>query len=420
MKTRVQPGRVELSEERLEEFFDFTLPLLDERQRRLMAGALVNVLGRGGLAAVTRASKLSRHTVMDGARQADEGAGPWERVRAQGGGRPRLVDLDPGLSVDLEALVEPESRGDPMGPLRWTLKSTRQLADALVAMGHQVSYRSVGTLLGSMGYSLQATAKTLEGAQHPDRGAQFTRINETAQVFLAAGEPVISVDCKKKELVGSSPGYKNAGREWRRAGKPRTAGVHDFPVKGVAKAIPYGVYDVGANAGWVSVGSDHDTAAFAVNAIRTWWNQMGTVRYPKAKRLMVSADAGGSNGYRHRLWKVELAKFAAETGLTISVCHFPPGTSKWNKIEHRLFSFITINWRGQPLTDYRTVVELIGATTTRTGLTVQAVWDDGVYDKGIKVTDQELAAVPMRPHDWHGEWNYDIGRNRPRPTQKTK
>ena len=400
---------MELSEERLEEFLDFMLPLLDERQRRLLTGALANVLGYGGPTVVARAAKMSRNTVLDGARQADEGVGPSERVREEGGGRPKLIDVDPDLLLDLDDLVEPDSRGDPMSPLRWTLKSTRTLADALRQMGHKVSYRTVGPLLHSMGYSLQATAKTVEGAQHPDRNDQFVYISETAKEFLASGEPVVSVDCKKKELVGKSPGYKNAGREWRPSGEPRTAGVHDFPDKNVKKAIPYGVYDVGADAGWVSVGSDHDTAAFAVNAVRTWWEKMGRSRYPKAKRLMLTADAGGSNGYRNRLWKVELAKLAAETGLSITVCHFPPGTSKWNKIEHRLFSFITINWKGRQLTDYRTVVELIGATTTSTGLTVQAVWDDGLYEKGIKITDNELKALPLRPHDWHGEWNYNIG-----------
>jgi len=409
---------VEISEERLEEFFSFMSPLLDERQRRLMAGALANIFGRGGPTVVARASGMSRNTVIDGARQAHEGAGPSERMREEGGGRPKLIDVDPDLLIDLDDLVEPDSRGDPMSPLRWTLKSTRQLADALVEMGHQISYRTVGNLLHSMDYSLQATSKTVEGAQHPDRNAQFEYINATAQEFLASREPVISVDCKKKELVGKDPGYKNAGREWRPASTPRTAGVHDFPDKEVPKAIPYGVYDIGADDGWVSVGSDHDTAAFAVGAIRRWWNEMGVIRYPKAKRLLVTADAGGSNGYRSRLFKVELAKFAQETGLEITVCHFPPGTSKWNKIEHRLFSFITMNWRGRELTDYRTVVELIGATTSRTGLTVQAEWDDSVYPLGTKISDKQLAALPLRAHDWHREWNYTFGDVRRRSSTK--
>ena len=323
---------MEITEERLEEFFSFMAPLLDERQRRLMAGALANILGRGGPTVVARAVGMSRNTVIDGARQADEGAGPSDRIRQEGGGRPKLIDVDPNLLIDLDDLVEPDSRGDPMSPLRWTLKSTRQLADALVEMGHQISYRSVGPLLHAMGYSLQATAKTVEGARHPDRNAQFEHINAEAKRFLAAREPVISIDCKMKELVGSDPGYKNAGRQWRPSGTPRTAGVHDFPDPDVPKAIPYGVYDIGADDGWVSVGSDHDTASFAVNAIRRWWNEMGAPRYPGAKRLMITADAGGSNGYRSRLFKVELAKLAAELDMEITICHFPPGTSKWNKI----------------------------------------------------------------------------------------
>jgi len=409
---------MEMSEERLEEFFSFMTPLLDERQRRLMAGALANIFGRGGLTVVAKASGMSRNTVMDGSRQAHEGASPSKRVREEGGGRPRLSEIDPELVSVLSDLVESDSRGDPMSPLRWTLKSTRQLAGALVEMGHQISYRSVGNLLHTMGYSLQATAKTVEGIQHPDRGDQFIFINEKAKSFIAAHQPVISIDCKKKELVGKDPGYKNAGQEWRKGGDPRTAGVHDFPIKGVPKAIPYGVYDIGADDGWVSVGSDHDTAAFAVNAIRRWWNEMGKTRYPKAKRLLVTADAGGSNGYRSRLFKIELARLSAETGLTITVCHFPPGTSKWNKIEHRLFSFITMNWRGQQLTDYRTIVELIGATTSRTGLTVRAEWDETNYPLGTKISDEELAAVPMRPDEFHGEWNYVIGAIPRRSTSK--
>jgi transposase len=409
---------VEITEERLEEFFSFMAPLLDERQRRLMAGALANLLGRGGPTVVARASGMSRNTVIDGARQADEGAGPTDRIRQEGGGRPKLIDVDPNLLVDLDDLVEPDSRGDPMSPLRWTLMSTRQLADALVEMGHQISYRSVGPLLHAMGYSLQATAKTVEGAQHPDRNAQFEHINAEAKSLLAAGEPVISIDCKKKELVGSDPGYKNAGRQWGPSGTPRTAGVHDFPDPDVPKAIPYGVYHIGADDGWVSVGSDHDTASFAVNAIRRWWNEMGAPRYPGAKRLMITADAGGSNGYRSRLFKVELAELAAELDMEITICHFPPGTSKWNKIEHRLFSFTTTNWLGRQLTDYLTVVELIGATTTKTGLTVRAEWDDEVYPIGTKITDKDLDALPIRPNSWHGEWNYAIGARSAHSTNK--
>ncbi|MCA1672384.1 MAG: ISAzo13 family transposase [Actinobacteria bacterium] len=390
-------------------------PVLDERQRRLLAGATARMLGRGGTTLVARVSGMSRNTVTDGAKEIDAGVEPSDRVRREGGGPPRLIDLDPDLLTDLDDLVEPDARGDPMSPLRWTLKSTRSLTAALVAMGHKVSHMTVHDLLGKMGYSLQATAKTVEGAQHPDRNAQFEHINATAKAFQGAGQPVISVDCKKKELVGEVPGYKNAGREWQPKGKPERAGVHDFPDPDMPKAIPYGVFDIGANEGWMSVGDDHDTATFAVNAIRRWWQTMGVQRYPKAKRLMVTADAGGSNGYRNRLWKVELAKLAAEIGLDISVCHYPPGTSKWNKIEHRLFSFVTNNWRGRTLTSYRTIVELIGATTTETGLKVRAEWDQGYYPTGTQITDAELAALPLKPDKWHGEWNYTLKKPKAAP-----
>jgi len=397
---------VELSEEGLEGFFSFMAPVLDERQRRLMAGAMARALGRGGQAAVVRTSKMSSRTVFDGTKEAASNAGPSDRVRRKGGGRPRLIDVDPDVLLNLDDLVEPESRGDPMSALRWTLKSTRQLADSLRAMGHQISSWTVGQLLHEMGYSLQATSKTVEGAQHPDCDAQFHHINDEAKRRLAANEPVISVDTKKKELVVGTKA--NNGREWQPAGSPERVDVHDFPDPEVPKAAPYGVYDIGANEGWMEVGSDHDTAQFAVNAIKRWWQTMGIERYPRATRLMVTADAGGSNGYRNKLWKVELAKLAAETGLAITVCHYPPGTSKWNKVEHRLFSFISINWRGRPLTSYRTIVELAAATTTRTGLKVQAEWDDGVYQKGIKITDKALAALPITRSEWHGEWNYTV------------
>ena len=293
-----------------------------------------------------------------------------------------------------------------MSPLRWTLKSTRQLARALQAMGHQISYWTVGFLLKEMGYSLQATAKVAEGAQHPDRDAQFTYINRLSGERLAAGEPVVSVDCKKKELVNGTKA--NTGREWQPKGRPERVDVHDFPDAEIPKAIPYGVYDVGADEGWMSVGDDHDTAAFAVNAIGRWWQAMGTERYPQATTLLVTADAGGSNSYRNRLWKAELAKLATATGLAITVCHYPPGTSKWNKVEHRLFSFITRNWRGRPLTSYRVIVELATATTTETGLRVLAEWDQGYYPTGTKITDTELTALPLTSHDWHPDWNYDL------------
>jgi len=397
---------VELSEEGLEGFFSFMAPLLDERQRRLMSGSMARALGRGGQAAVVRTSKMSSRTVFDGTKEVASNAGPSDRVRRKGGGRPRLIDVDPDVLLNLDDLVEPESRGDPMSALRWTLKSTRQLADSLRAMGHQISSWTVGQLLHEMGYSLQATSKTVEGAQHPDRDAQFHHINDEAKRRLAANEPVISVDTKKKELVVGTKA--NNGREWQPAGSPERVDVHDFPESEVPKAVPYGVYDIGANEGWMEVGSDHDTAQFAVSAIKRWWQTMGIERYPRATRLMVTADAGGSNGYRNKLWKVELAKLASETGLAITVCHYPPGTSKWNKVEHRLFSFISINWRGRPLTSYRTIVELAAATTTRTGLKVQAEWDDGVYQKGIKITDKALAALPITRSEWHGEWNYTV------------
>ena len=397
---------MELSEEGLEGFFSFMAPLLDERQRRLMSGSMARALGRGGQAAVVRTSKMSSRTVFDGTKEVASNAGPSDRVRRKGGGRPKLIDVDPDVLLNLDDLVEPESRGDPMSALRWTLKSTRQLADSLRAMGHQISSWTVGQLLHEMGYSLQATSKTVEGAQHPDRDAQFHHINDEAKRRLAANEPVISVDTKKKELVVGTKG--NNGREWQPAGSPERVDVHDFPDPEVPKAAPYGVYDIGANEGWMEVGSDHDTAQFAVSAIKRWWQTMGIERYPRATRLMVTADAGGSNGYRNKLWKVELAKLAAETGLAITVCHYPPGTSKWNKVEHRLFSFISINWRGRPLTSYRTIVELAATTTTRTGLKVQAEWDGGVYQKGIKITDKALAALPITRSEWHGEWNYTL------------
>jgi transposase len=407
---------MEVSEEGLGSFFGFLLPHLDERQRRLLAGATARLVGRGGIKVVAQTAGMSRNTVIDGTKAFDSGEAPTGRVRAEGGGRPRAEELDPTLLGDLEGLVEPGSRGDPMSPLRWTLKSTRQLARALQAMGHVVSHSLVGILLHELGYSLQATAKVSEGNQHPDRGGQFDHINTLATARLAAGEPVISVDCKKKELVNGRKA--NAGREWHRSGDPERVDVHDFPDKDIPKAIPYGVFDVGANEGWMSVGDDHDTAAFAVNAIRRWWQTMGASRYPKASTLMVTADAGGSNSYRNRLWKVELAAFAVETGLTITVCHYPPGTSKWNKIEHRMFSFITTNWRGKPLTSYQVIVDLVASTTTAKGLRIAAEWEQGDYPKGAAVTDAELAAVPLTGHEWHPEWNYDLAPTRNPPQHK--
>jgi hypothetical protein len=317
---------VDVDEVALAGFFEFMFEHLDEKQRRLLAGGMARLFGRGGPTVVAAASGMSRNTVIAGAKAFDAGEEPSARVRAEGGGARLLEELDPTLIEDLEDLVEPDARGDPMSPLRWTLKSTRTLATALQDMGHRISHNTVYLMLRHLGYSMQATVKTVEGAQHPDRDAQFRHINEQAMAFLAAGQPVISVDCKKKELVGEYPGYKNGGRQWRPRGDPERAGTHDFPNKSMPKAIPYGIYDVGADEGWVSVGNDHDTATFAVNAIRSWHQGMGLARYPNATRLLVTADSGGSNGYRNRLWKVELAKLAAETGLEITVCHYPPGT----------------------------------------------------------------------------------------------
>lgn len=393
-------------EQLLGAIYELVSPRLDERQRRLLAAAAARTLGRGGITMVARATGMSRQTVYDGLADLDDATGlAAGRARRAGGGRKRLTERDPGLVAALEALVDPVTRGDPESPLRWTCKSTAQLARALTAQGHPVSDDTVGRLLKQQDYTLQGTRKTVEGAQHPDRDAQFGYLNEQARAHLAAGQPVVSVDTKKKELVGD---YANPGQEWQPQGAPVEVKVHDFPDKQLGKAIPYGVYDLGANIGWVGVGTDHDTARFAVATLGRWWEQAGRALYPDAERLLVTADAGGSNGYRVRAWKTELARFAAATGLAVTVCHFPPGTSKWNRIEHRLFSAISVNWRGRPLVSHEVIVELIGATTTRTGLRVHAELDRGVYPLGVKVSDAELAAVPLTRHDWHGEWNYSI------------
>jgi len=386
-------------------------PTLSERQRRALLGAEARELGWGGVAAVAKVAGVARSTVSLGVAELDRPvvveAG---RSRRRGGGRKSSVVADPQLAAALDALVDPTTRGDPMSALRWTAKSTLTLAETLTAAGHPVSDQTVSVLLRAAGYSLQANAKVREGKQHPDRDAQFRHIHDTSRRFLRAKDPVVSVDTKKKELVGADPGYKNGGREWQPAKTPVPVGVHDFPDKSVPKAIPYGVYDVGANTGWVSVGADGDTATFAVETLRRWWVKVGRPRYPKAKRLLINADAGGSNGYRVRLWKWELAQLANETGLAITVCHFPPGTSKWNRIEHRLFAHISMNWRGRPLTSHEVVVELIGATTNRGGLTVHAEADTNTYPRGSKVTDAQMAAVGKvtKPHVFHGEWNYTI------------
>ena len=379
---------------------------LDERRRRLWAAAEARSHGRGGLAAVVRATGMAENTIRAGLRELEAGhALEPGRVRRRGGGRKPLWEIDPTLVADLERLVDPDSRGDPEQPLRWTAKSVRKLAEALRGAGHQVSHETVARLLRSLGYSLQANAKTREGADHPDRDEQFHHINRTAAEAIESGQPVISVDTKKKELVGD---FKAVGAELRPQGSPIPVRVHDFKDKQLGKAIPYGVYDLAEDSGWVSVGIDHDTAAFAVESIRSWWEQLGRERYPDATMLTITADCGGSNGNRTRLWKTELQRLCDETGLQVAVCHFPPGTSKWNQIEHRLFSFITQNWRGKPLLSREVIVNLIGATTTRTGLEVYARLDEREYPKGVAVSDAELAAVNLEGAQFHPEWNYTI------------
>lgn len=390
--------------------FEAIFPHLDERQRRLLMGAEARVLGHGGVRAVARAAGVRAATVSLGVDELESGAGPLGRVRRPGGGRKKASDVDPGLRPALLALVEPQERGDPMSPLRWTTKSTRKLATVLTRQGHKVSADTVGDLLRAEGFSLQGNAKTLEGRRHPDRDAQFRYINEQVKQYQAAGDPVVSVDTKKKELVGE---FKNAGREWRPAGEPVAVSTHDFPDAELGKAIPYGVYDLAANSGWVNVGTDHDTAAFAVESIRRWWNGAGRGAYPGARRLLITADAGGSNSYRTRAWKAELAVLAAETGLAITVCHFPPGTSKWNRIEHRLFCHITMNWRGRPLASHEVLVQTITATTTATGLAVHAELDTGQYATGLTISDAQMADLPITRHDWHGDWNYTLLPKRP-------
>lgn len=400
---------MEIDEAVLAAKFEAVLPHLDERQRRLVLAAEARSLGHGGIALVARASGVSRVTITNGVGELEAGVDPMPgRARRAGSGRKKLTETDSGLIEALDTLVKPETRGDPMSRLRWTTKSTRNLAAELSAAGHPVSHDSVGRLLADeLHYSLQANAKTVEGRQHPDRDGQFRYINERVGACLADGVPVVSVDAKKKELIGR---FANKGRSWRPAGDPHRVDVHDFPGPD-GKAVPYGIYDVAADAGWVTVGSDGDTAQFAVATLRRWWEQVGRAAYPHADRLLVTADAGGSNGYRLRLWKKELAAFAAATGVTVTVCHMPPGTSKWNRIEHRLFSHISMNWAGQPLTSYEVAVNLIAGTKTRTGLTVRAEHDPGSYPRGIKVTDKEMRQLMnehVRPHQWHGEWNYDI------------
>lgn len=382
---------------------------MDERMRRQWAAAEARELGWGGISVVSRATGISRPTITAGMRElempAAERAQAAERVRRPGGGRPSLADVDPELLAALEGLIEPVTRGDPESPLRWTCKSTRRLADELTRQKHPVGPRTVARLLVQQGYSLQANRKTREGGQHPDRNAQFEYINTCVQKFLRRGRPAISVDTKKKELVGN---FKNAGREWRPQGTPEEVRVHDFQDKELGKAIPYGVYDMVHNQGWVNVGIDHDTAQFAAHSIRRWWTRMGHRRFPKAKELLITADGGGSNSHRSRLWKVSLQELADSLGLKLHVCHFPPGTSKWNKVEHRLFSFITQNWRGKPLVSLQTIVNLIASTTTRKGLVVKAEIDTHEYQTKLKVTDEKLAQVRITRNAFHGDWNYTI------------
>ena len=389
---------------------DSLFPHLTERQRRLAAAVDARALGYGGVSRVARSTGMSRVTIHQGLAELDRGGFPPGRSRRPGGGRKKVQEQDPAILRDLEVLVAPSTRGDPMSPLRWTCKSTRQLARTLAAQGHAVSHSTVAELLRFLGYSLQANSKALEeGSSHPDRDDPFGYINRCVRRFMRLGRPVISVDTKKKELIGL---YHNRGREFQPRGRPEKVLVHDFIDPGVGKAIPYGVYDMARNVGWVNVGCDHDTATFAVASIRRWWRAMGQRVYPTADRLLICADSGGSNGYRTRLWKVELQRFADDAGLEVTVCHLPPGTSKWNKIEHRLFSHISMNWRGKPLVSHEVVVNLIAATTTAKGLKVKARLDPRLYPTKVEVSKEAMRQVNLQPHRFHGEWNYTIGRSR--------
>jgi len=390
--------------------------VLNERDRRIYAASEAKAAGRGGIATVSRATGVARSTIGRGLKDlASAERLPAGRVRRVGGGRKALTETDPTLLSDLEALVDPDSRGDPMSSLRWTCKSLRALASQLGEFGHKISHTVVGELLKAKGFSLHANRKTREGSDHPDRDAQFAVISQATKEALAERRPVISVDTKKKELVGD---FKNAGREWRPKGDFEAVRVHDFLIKELGRAVPYGVYDLAANEGWVSVGVGNDTAAFAVQTIRRWWSEVSLVKYPDAKRLVITADGGGSNGSRVRLWKLELQRLADELGVDIEVHHFPPGTSKWNKIEHRLFSFITMNWRARPLVSFQVIVDLIASTTTETGLKVLCELDRSVYPKGVVVTDEQMASLNMTRANFHGEWNYTI-KPRSKPNEAT-
>ena len=395
-----------VDERLIETKYKMLLTSFTERTRRLWAATEARTAGRGGFAAVVRATGISPTTLAKAGRELGERDPlPPERVRRSGGGRKRTESLDPEVLPTLERLVEPTTRGDPESPLRWTCKSTRNLAEELRGQGHSLSHVTVARLLAEADYSLQGNRKTMEGTSHPDRNAQFEYINARSAQQLKRGQPVISVDTKKKELVGA---FKNAGREWRPQGEPEAVRVHDFIDPEQGKAIPYGVYEVQRNVGWVSVGVTHDTSAFAVETIRKWWRHMGKKAYPRATSLLITADSGGSNGARVRLWKFELQRLANKTGLAIHVCHFPPGTSKWNKIEHRLFSFITQNWRGKPLRTRAAIVNMIASTRTRTGLKVRCVLDTHHYPKAVKVSDAQMQQLRLSPHDFHGDWNYTI------------
>jgi transposase len=396
----------------IQDRFRSLAPFLDERMRRLVAASESKAIGYGGVSLVAKATGVSRRAITEGMKELKKSTSQkiqvgQARIRRRGAGRKRTVDKDSSLLEDLDRLVDPVTRGDPESPLRWTCKSVRRLAEELQHEGHVVSYQTVSELLHALGYSLQANQKTVEGNQHADRDEQFEYINRKARRYLKQGEPVISVDTKKKELVGD---FKNAGREWELQGQPEAVRVHDFEIRepDKGKVAPYGVYDLGRNTGWVSVGVDHDTAAFAVESIRRWWRWMGTRSYPQATRLLITADSGGSNGSRVRLWKWELQKLADEIGLEVSVSHFPPGTSKWNKIEHRLFSFISQNWRGKPLISHEVIINLIAATTTAAGLTVQSKLDTNAYPAGLKVSDQQMAELQLRRDKFHGDWNYRL------------
>jgi transposase len=393
------------TEQQISEKLAMVIPYLNEKQRRLLMAAEAKMLGWGGISKVAKATGVSRVTIHKALAEVEGKEIIAEGIRKPGGGRKDITEYHSDILEKLEALVDPVTRGDPRSPLRWTCKSTRQLSQELKRKGYSISNVTVADLLHRLDYSLQANAKTLEGASHPDRDGQFQYINGRVKEFLRRHQPVISVDTKKKELVGQ---FKNVGKEWQPKGEPERVEIHDFASPEFPKVIPYGVYDVGKNMGWVNVGMDHDTASFAVASIRRWWLGMGREVYPKATDLLICADCGGSNGYRIRLWKIELQNLASDTGLRITICHFPPGTSKWNKVEHRLFSHISMNWRGRPLVSHEVIVKLIGETTTSTGLEVKAQLDKRKYPVKVKVTDEEMKMVKIRPHNFHGEWNYSI------------